>query len=359
MIKKLDRYIIKKFIGTFIFAILLIITIVIIFDISEKIDDFMEKKAPLYDIIFVYYLNFIPYFVNLFSPLFTFIAVIFFTSKMAAKTEIIAILSSGVSFNRIMRPYIISAALIGIFSYYLTNFLIPPTNQMRLDFEAKYIRRQHRDNDYNIHKQVEPQKYVSLNTFNAGTNEGYELNYAIFSNGEMKYNLAANTIRWDSLRKCWKLQDLYIRNIEGMNERIRHVATLDTVLNFKPDDLDKKVNNIDAMNYFQLNSFIKKEEMRGSDSIIYFQLEKHKRAANPFSTIILTLIGFSLASRKVRGGIGMHIGLGLILSFSYILFMQVTTTFATNGNLHPMIAVWIPNVIYGLISVFLISKAPK
>ena len=226
MIKKIDRYIIRKFIGTFIFAILLIITIVIIFDISEKIDDFMEKKAPLYDIIFVYYLNFVPYFVNLFSPLFTFIAVIFFTSKMAAKTEIIAILSSGVSFKRIMRPYMISAVLIGMFSYYLTNFLIPPTNQVRLDFEAKYIRRQHRDNDYNIHKQVEPQKYICLNTFNAGTNEGYELDYATYSNGEMKYNLMANKIQWDTVRKLWKLQDLYIRKIDGMKEDIRHLASI-------------------------------------------------------------------------------------------------------------------------------------
>lgn len=359
MIKKIDKYIIRKFIGTFVFAIVLIITIVIVFDISEKIDDFMERSAPLKEIIFVYYLNFIPYFVNLFSPLFTFIAVIFFTSKMAANTEIIAILSSGVSFRRIMRPYIISAIIIGMFSYYLTNFLIPPTNQVRLDFEAKYIRKRHKDGDYNIHKQVEPQKYIFLNAYDANIHEGYELDYTIYSNEGMVYNLSANVIHWDSIRKIWKMQDLHIRKINGFKEQIKHIASLDTSLNFKPEDLDKKVNNMDAMNYFQLNSFIKKEELRGSESVIYFQVEKHKRAANPFSTVILSIIGFSLASRKVRGGIGMHIGLGLILSFSYILFMQITTTFATNGNLPPMVAVWIPNICFGIISIFLVRNAPK
>ena len=361
MIKKIDKYIIGKFIGTFVFAILIIITIVIIFDISEKIDDFMEKKAPLYDIIFVYYLNFIPYFVNLFSPLFTFIAVIFFTSKMAANTEIIAILSSGVSFSRIMRPYVISAILIGILSYVLTNFIIPPTNQVRVDFETKYIFYETNkfSGDNNIHIQLEPQRYIYLNSYNGNNDEGYNFIYTAFSNEKLKHSLSANLIRWDSVNKWWKMQDIYIRKIDDMHEQIRHISSLDTVLNFSPKDLNKKVNNMDAMNYFKLNAYIEKEKLRGSDGVVYLQVEKHKRTANPFSTIILSLIGFSLASRKVRGGIGMHIGLGLILSFAYILFMQVSTTFATNGNVPPIIAVWIPNILFGIISIFLIAKAPK
>lgn len=318
MIKKLDLYIIRKFLSTFIFAIALIIVIVIIFDISERIDDFMERNAKLYDIIFVYYLNFIPYFVNLFSPLFTFIAVIFFTSKLAANTEIIAILSSGVSFNRILRPYIVSSVLIGLLSFYLTNFIIPPTNKVRLDFESRYLKNAKNISNNNIHKQIQPNTNIYVDTYNSETNIGYDFNYEVFANNALIYKLNANTIKWDSIAGSWKLMDVKIRRAQGMKESLSSFQSIDTILPFKPVDLDKEVNNVDAMNYCELNRFIAKEETRGSESLVFLLVERHKRFATPFSTIILTLIGVSLASRKVRGGIGMHIGVGITLSFAYI-----------------------------------------
>ncbi|MEI7594812.1 MAG: LptF/LptG family permease [Bacteroidota bacterium] len=359
MIKKLDLYIIRKFLGTFVFAILLIITIVIVFDISEKIDDFLERNAPIYDIIFVYYLNFVPYFVNLFSPLFTFISVIFFTSKMAANTEIIAILGSGISFNRILRPYIFSSIIIGIFSFYLTNFVIPPTNLVRLNFEARYLKNPKKVSDYNIHRQLNPNTNIYLETYYTDSDIGYEFTQEMFSENKLAYKLTASTITWDSIKKSWKLQDVRIRKIYGMQEELKYYQEIDTVLQFKPIDLSKEVANMDAMNMFELNRYIDKEEIRGSDNLVFLLVERHKRFATPFCTIILTLIGVSLASRKTRGGIGVHIGLGITLSFAYILFIQVTTTFATLGSTPPIVAVWIPNMVFALLSVYLIKKAPK
>ena len=273
MIKKLDLYIIRKFLGTFVFAIALIITIVVIFDISEKIDDFLEKSAPIFDTIFVYYLNFIPYFANLFSPLFTFIAVIFFTSKMAANTEIIAILSSGVSFNRILRPYIFSSIIIGIFSFYLTNFLIPPTNRVRINFETQYLKNPRKNNDYNIHKQIKPNSNIYVDSYNSESNVGYELNYEIFSNNTLVYKLNANTIIWDTTKNNWKLQDVRIRKVFGMKEELKYYPSIDTILPFKPIDLKKEVTNMDAMDIFELNQYIEKEKNRGSDNLVFLLVE--------------------------------------------------------------------------------------
>ncbi len=355
----IDKYIIKKFLGTFFFAIGLIIIIVIIFDISERIDDFLRNNAPLNEIIFDYYLNFIPYFINLFSPLFTFIAVVFFTAKMASRSEIVAILSNGISFKRLMLPYLLSATLLALLSFYLYNFLIPPANEKRLDFEYAYFRTRATYSDRNLHMQIKPNVYAYLESYNFKTNVGHRFALESFNPDGSYSKLSSRTARWDSLQGSWQLDNYIIRYIDGLTETAKEGTQLDTVINLTPDGLERNVRNMDVMNYKQLRKFIAQEKLKGSEDVVFYIVEKHRRIANPFATIILTFIGVSLSSRKLRGGIGMHLGAGLTISFSYILFMQITTTFATYGNLSPFISVWIPNAVFGLLGLYLLKSAPK
>ncbi|MFO7977141.1 MAG: LptF/LptG family permease [Bacteroidales bacterium] len=359
MLKKLDHYIIRKFLGTFFFAMTLIIFIVIIFDLSEKIDDFIEKQAPMRDILLVYYLNFIPYFVNLFSPLFTFIAVIFFTSRLAFNTEIVAILSSGVSFRRLLRPYFISAILLSLFSIYLSNFVIPSANRLRLDFETTYVKTPTRFSDRNIHMQVRPGEFVYLESFNDRTQVGYRFTLEKMEDQKLTYKLFADQVRWDSIQQQWTIENYNIRVIEGLEEQLSFGHSMDTVLNFTPKDFIQNIKEMETMSFSELRDFIANEKLKGSENVKFYEVEMHRRIAFPFATLVLTLIGVSLSSRKVRGGIGLHLGIGLGISFAFILFMQISTTFATKGNLHPMLSVWIPNIIFGLLGLYLLRIAPK
>ena len=357
--KIIDRYIIKKFLGTFFFAITLIIVIVIVFDISEKVDDFVKNNAPLKEIIFNYYLNFIPYFIDLFSPLFTFIAVIFFTAKMASDTEIVAILSNGISFKRMLFPYLVAAFILALISFYLSNFLIPSANKTRLDFEYRYIKTQDKYSDRNIHVQTNPNTYAYIESYNFESNIGYKFTLeSIFEDGSYS-KLYANNIKWDSARSIWSLENYNIRFVKGFIEKVKTGQRLDTAVNMLPSDIKKDVRNMDVMNFSELRRFIESEKIKGSDDIVFYEVEKDRRIANPFATIILTFIGVAMSSRKIRGGIGMHLGLGLAISFSYILFMKFTTTFATFGSLSPFISVWIPNIVFGLLGFYLIKIAPK
>ena len=357
--KKIDAYILKRFLGTFFYSISLIIIIVIVFDISEKIEDFITKQAPLKAIIFDYYFNFIPYFVNLFSPLFTFIAVIFFTSKMASNTEIVAILSSGISFRRMLYPYFLAASILAGLSLYLNNFIIPKANKKRIDFEERYIRNAYYNQDVNIHKQIDPGTFIYLERYNNQLNTGYKFALEKLQQGNLSYKLMAESIIWDSIKGKWEISNYFIRKINGMNETVRTGSKLDTILNFHPKDFGRKLINIETMNYFELGEYIDNEKMRGSDNVQLYEIEKYKRLAFPFATFILTLVGVSLASQKVRGGIGLHIGIGLLISFTFILFMQVSTTFAASGLVSAAMAVWIPNILFGLLSLFLLKGAPK
>ncbi len=358
-LKKIDIYIIKKFLGTFFFAISLLIVIVIIFDISEKIDDFIEKEAPLTDIIFSYYLNFIPYFINLFSYLFTFIAVIFFTSKMAADSEIVAILGSGVSFWRFLRPYLIAATVLGLMSFYLANFLIPRTNKTMMIFEKTYLKNPYRNRDYNMHMQIKPGTFVYLESYNNETNTGFKFSLEKFQSNKLVYKLNSNRILWDSVSGLWKIKDYYIRTFDGMDETLRKGKELDTLINLDPREFTFILDDLKTLNYFELRAFIEKEKLKGSEKIKEYEVDKQKRIAFPFATIILTMIGVSLSSRKVRGGIGMHLGLGIALTFGFILFQQISTVFATHGDLNPALAVWLPNIIFGVLALFLLRIAPK
>lgn len=358
-IKKIDLYITKKFLGTFLYAILLIISITIVFDISEKIDDFLGKHAPLSEIIFSYYLNFIPYFVNLFSPLFTFIAVIFFTSKMASNTEIIAILSSGVSFRRLLRPYLVSSLILALLSFALSNFIIPPANEKRQTFENIYIKNPRHYIERNWHFQISPGNYVYMESFNPQNNTGYQFTLEKTKDSKMYYKMKAEKISWDSIKQSWLIENFSVRTFDKTNEKLTYGSKLDTVFRLSPKDFERKVTDVETMNFFQLRKFIDEEEMKGSENIKFYIVEKHKRIAFPFATVVLTLIGVSLSSRKLRGGIGGHLGIGIGISFTFLLFMQITTVFSTNGNLPAFIACWIPNILFGILGLYLLKTAPK
>ena len=357
--KKLDWYIIKKFLGTFFFAIFLILIIVIIFDISEKIDDFLESEAPLKAIIFDYYLNFIPFFANLFSPLFIFITVIFFTSKMADNTEVIAILNSGMSFWRLLLPYLIAAVFLASTSFVLGNFVIPPANKTRIDFENKYIKNKFRFRGKDIHLQLQKGQYAYMESYNSTKDIGYKFSLENIKDGKLKSKLNSNYIQWDSIAGKWQVNKWQIREFLEEGEKLSKGERLDTLINLKPSDFKTRLSKVETMNYFELNEYIKEEEIKGTANIVYHKIEKNKRMAFPFSSIILTIIGVAVASRKTRGGIGIHLGAGLLISFSYILFMQISTTYAINGNLSPALAVWLPNILYLFLGMFLVLKAPK
>lgn len=355
----LDLYIIRKFLSTFLLSISLLIIIVIVFDISENIEDFIDKDAPLSEIIFVYYLNFIPYFANLFSALFTFIAVIFFTAKMASNTEIIAILSSGISFRRLLVPYIVSSILIAILSLYLANYLIPYANKNRLTFVNTYIKNKYHNTNRNIHMQIAPGTFVYVESYNVDMDMGYNFTMEKFKDGELFYKLTSGNIAWDSIKEHWTLSNYFIHDIKGMEERVKRGDQMDTTIALTPADFHKKTDNIDLMNYHQLAEFIEQEKLKGSELVKYFEVEKHKRIAFPLASVILTLIGVSVSSRKVRGGIGRHIAFGLSITFLFILFQRITETFAIYSNWPPVLAVWLPNIIFGIFAIFLIYRAPK
>lgn len=354
--KILDIYIIRKFLGTFFFALGLIILIAIVFDISEKIDDFMERNAPFNAIVFDYYLNFIPYFCNLFSPLFIFIAVIFFTSRMAANTEIVAILASGISFKRMLVPYMVAATVLASLSFYLNNWVLPHSNDKRIAFETKYIKNPFVYRNRNVHRQVAPGQYIYFDSYNNFDKTGYQFSYEKFENGKLTYKLLSDRIFWDSLKNKWTIEDYFIRTIDSLHEEIKSGYRMDTVLKFHPSEFSRRINYIETMDYAQLNEFIRTEKMRGSEEVVFYLIEKYRRVSFPFATFILTLIGVSLSSKKIRGGIGGQIGAGILLSFTYIMFMQISTTFATNGNVPALMAVWIPNIVFAVVALLLLRK---
>ena len=357
--KKFDWYIIKKFLSTFFFTISLILIIVIVFDISEKIDDFLRSGVSVEKIIFQYYLNFIPYFGNLFSPLFIFISVIYFTSKMAGNSEIIAILNSGMSFSRLLRPFIFCAIFLASLSFVLGNFIIPETNKERIDFENKYIKRKQKKRIKNIHMQIQKDQYIYMESYNRSKNIGYKFTLENFKKNILKSKLSANYIEYDTINNNWSIKDYTIREYYKKGENISKGRLLDTVINLNPSDFAKNKSLVETMGMKKLNDFIKEEEIKGTSQITYHKIEKHKRLANPFSTIILTIIAVAIGSRKIRGGAGIQLSVGLLISFGYILFMQISTTFATNSNLLPVISVWIPNIIFILIAIFLLKITPK
>lgn len=354
----IDKYILKKFLGTFFLATLLFLAVTAMFDITEKLDAFLT--APLKETLFDYFASFLPYFFNQLSPLFVFISVIFFTSKMAGNSEIIAILSSGISFKRLLRPYMIGAAIIAAFTFALSNYILPPTNIKRIAYTNKYVRNKKVETNINIQLQVSPGVVAYMGRFEDRNKTAYRFSLDHFKDKELVSRTTAQTARYDTTRMYhWILSDFMTRDFNGMNEKITRGFKLDTILPFEPRDFMISVNDQETLTTPQLTEYIEKQKMRGVANIKAFEIEKEKRIASTAAAFILTLIGMSLSSRKTKGGMGLNIGIGLALSFSYILFSTVTSTFAISGLTTPFIAMEIPNVVYLLIGIYLYRRASK
>ncbi len=359
-LKRLDRYIIVKFLGTYFFAIALIISIAVVFDVNENIDRFINNKAPLEAIIFDYYLNFIPYYTNLFSPLFVFIAVIFFTSKLAENSEIIAMFSTGMSFKRLMVPYMISAAIISAVTFLLGTEVIPTGSVTRLKFEELYKKKKSADYARNIQLEVDSGVVAYMERYENYNRTGYRFSLDKFEDHKLVSHLTARRVTYDTASyHKWIIRDYMIREMRGMREVITRGDRMDSIIKMEPQDFLITRGQQETMTSTQLRDYIRKQKQRGFANIKEFEVEYHRRIAMSFAAFILTSIGLSLSSRKVKGGMGLHLGIGLALSFSYILFQTISATFAINGNMVPALAVWIPNILYLFIAVYLYHKAPK
>ena len=358
--KKIDAYIVSKFITTFFIALLLIIGIVIIFDISEKIDNFVAKEAPLKALVFDYYLNFIPYFMNMFSPLFVFITVIFFTSKMAADSEIIAILSCGISFHRMMVPYIFSATLIAIFSLCLNLFIIPDANKTRLEFENQYVKTRFKSVGRNVHYQISPGEFVFAESFSSWNNTAYRFTLEKIVDNKLVSKISAESAVYNEEKDVWTLKKYFIRDYnEDLTDRIRSGKQLDTTLALSSKDFYLTEKTVETLNYHELNNLIDTQRMRGDANVKFALIEKNTRFALPFSAFILTIMGVALSSKKRRAGIGWNIGIGIALAFTYILFLRFSQMFVHTDTLPPAIALWLPNLVFAIIAGFLYRIAPK
>ncbi|MBR2204949.1 MAG: LptF/LptG family permease [Prevotella sp.] len=362
LLSRLDRYIISKFIGTYIYSIILIISIAIVFDVNENLSKFTTLGAPLKAVVFDYYANFVPYFSNLFSPLFVFIAVIFFTSKLAGNSEIIAMLAAGVSFKRLMRPYLLSAALIALVNYYLGSYIIPHGTIVRQDFEAKYKNNKKITSASNVQLMVGPGVIAYIQQYDNNTKSGYGFSLDKFEKKKLVSHMTASTIRYDSIsedRYHWKAQNYKIRTLRGLREEIKSGAVIDTIIHMEPMDLVYSDGQQETLTSDELRQYISKQIERGSTNVVQYEVEYHKRIATSFASFILTVIGVSLSSRKRKGGMGVYLGIGLALSFSYILLQTISSTFAINADTPPIIAAWMPNVLYAIIAYFCYRQAPN
>lgn len=359
-IKKLDKYIIGKFMGAFFLALALLTVLVVIFDLSEKIDDFVEKQAPVKAIIVDYYLNFVPFFMNQYSPMVVFLTVILFTSRMAQNTEIIAILSCGTSFHRMMVPYMVSAALIALLSLGLGLWVIPKANVTRVAFEQRYNPRAKVKFGHDMHYKLEDNKFVYFESFSAWNNTAYNFTLEQVKEEHLVSKLSAESAQWDSLSGSWRLRNWFIRDYgEGLQDRVRTGRQLDTTLSLTIDDFYFNEYTIERLDKEQLDQLIDTQVSRGDATVMNAQMEKHRRYSMPLSAFILTIIGVALCSKKRRGGMGWNIAVGLALGFSYVLFMQFSKMFVVTGTLPVGLAIWIPNMLYAVIAAVLYILAPK
>lgn len=359
---RIDRYIMWQFLSTYIFLIAIIITIAVIFDYNEKIDKISSSHASWNKIIFDYYANFIPYFSNLFSPLFVFIAVIFFTTKLAGNSEIIAMKSTGMSFKRLLRPYMISATLIAATTFFLGAYIIPRGNIARVNFENHYIKKKDVTSIDNIQMQVDTGVFAYITHFDNQTKSGYGFSLDKISGKKLVSRLTAQTIEYDTLadkRYSWTLRMYEKRTLRGMREKVERGDKLDSIIMMEPRDFFFVRNQQETMTLPELSEFIDKQKLRGAAGISTFEVEYHKRFAMPFAAFILTLIGVSLSTEKRKNGMGTSIGVGLALSFGYILFQTVSATFAINANMSPMLSVWMPNIIFAIIAFVLYKRTPQ
>ena len=361
-IKVLDWYIIRKFIGTYIYSIALIISISIVFDVNENLAKFSQYHAPIKAVVFDYYANFVPYFANLFSPLFVFIAVIFFTSKLASNSEIISMLAAGVSFKRLMRPYMISCVLISTLSFFLSAYIIPHGTVIRQNFETMYKNKKKNTSADNVMLQVDRGVIAYIQHYDNTMKKGYGFSLDKFENKTLVSHMTAMEAQYDTISDSkyhWTLSNWKVRELRGLKEHITSGMRRDTVIQMEPTDLVYSKGQQETFTSPELKEYISKQMDRGSSNVVQYQVEYHKRIASSFASFILTTIGLSLSSRKRKGGMGMYLGIGLALSFGYIMLQTVSSTFAINANTPPIIAAWIPNIIFAIVAYFCYKKAPN
>lgn len=358
---KLDRYILGKYLKTFLLALALIIIIVITFDVSEKLDDFLENHATFWQVVSIYYVNFIPGFVNLYSPLFIFISVIFFTSKMAGNSEIIAILSSGVRYGRMLRPYIYGATIVAVAVFILGNFVIPNSNRRLIAFEEEYVDSKATNYYSNLHFQSEPGVQVYAESYDVKLQQAFKFcREEIDGEGHLLRREEATSIVFDTATQLWRCTSYSLRTIDSnRNETLTFEQQANVDLGISPDELNLLSTRVETMNTPELIRYIHREEMRGTGTVKASKIELWQRIINPLAIIVMTLIGVAIAARKSRGGIGVHLAIGITIAFSFIVFMKITTVFATNGDLSPFMAVLLPQIIFSIAAAWLIYKAPK
>ena len=363
--KKIDRYILSKYFTTFFFCLLLLTTIVVVVDMSEKTEDFVRSKLSAYQIFTEYYLAFIPHIDAMIFPLFVFISVIFFTSKMAGRSEVIAILSSGVSLRRFLLPYTIGGLSLALLLWFGYQHAVPIANRKWANFEKTYVNINVDPNSSNssykqhLYFRLDSNSYASINGYDTIAKSGTNLSVNRIENNKLTYNLRASRFTWDTVVKKWTLYYVMERKINSIDESVVFSPQLSKEFSFKPADLRKDNYLKDQMTTSELRDFIKKEKMRGSEMLSTLQVELYNRDAIAFSVLILTIIGAILASRKVRGGSGIHLAIGVVISVLYVLFSRLTVVFATKGSFSPWLAAWLPNFIFGFLAVYLYKKAPK
>lgn len=359
MLKLIDWYIIKRFLSTFVFALLLFSLIAIFIDISEKIDDFIRHKPPLKTIIFGYYIYYLPWFFGMFGSIFVFLSCIFFNSKLAQNTEIIAMLSSGMSFTRLLRPYFISAGLLAAIFIVLNTVIIPISDRHRFAFEEVWINGKVESETQNMRVQIEPGTMLHIESFNYLDSIGYNLSLERIENHKLVQRIFASRLLWNREKGMWSLENYRRRVFLNGNEYIQSGFSLDTILPIKPTEFIVKSKFISSMTNPELNDYIRAEKLKGSEKVNAYYVELYKRIASPFSFFILTLLAVGVSSRKSRGGTGVHLGLGIFITFTYLLSTQVFNTFGINSVLPPSIAVWTPNILFALIGVWVVIKSPK
>lgn len=362
LITRLDRYIIGKYLGTYFFTIALLISIAVVFDFNEHVDQFVEYNAPAHAIIFDYYLNFIPYYSNLFSQLFVFVSVILFTVKLADHTEIIAMMASGISTLRLLKPYLISAVIISALTWYLGAYVIPKGNVKRVQFENTYRGRTRVTSARNVQLQVADGVIVYIGNYESSSKIGYDFTLDKYENGEITKHMEASLAEYDTLSEepgHWIVKNWEERDLLGKQEVITKGDRIDTLLNMQPQDFLITRDQQTTLTTPELKEYIDRQKERGFANIQNFEVEYHQRAATSFAAVILTIIGFSLSAKKRKNGMGIALGIGLALSCLYILFQKVSSTFAYQADMNPAIAAWIPNFVFLFIALYCLKYAPK
>ncbi len=363
--KKIDWYILKKFYATFFFIILLMLLIVLVIDYSEKTDDFVKAQMSFGKIMTEYYFGFIPHIVSLLFHLFVFIAVIFFTGSMASKTEVIPILAAGVSYNRYLRPYLVGGTLLALLLWWANSSFIPHSNKKQTDFKAKYVDpnqggRKEAGNYYNRYLKIDSNTYAGIKQYDTTNKTAQQFFYYTVRNNRIVKNTRAQAIRWDTaVKNTWRMENVLQRTIIKKGEQDTTQQVLNKAFNFKPDDIRYDEYVKDKLTNKELKAFITLEQKRGSSGIEALQVELYRRDATAFAVLILTLMGVCIASRKVRGGIGLQLALGVVLAIAYVLFDKFSSVFAANGSLAPMLAAWLPNIVFGVVTIYLYTKAQK